>query len=65
MLEVEKVSIRLFLIFMSPVLGLVEYGNDHLMLERTKFNKLELDCKEKVYMTLNAIASCLLNICPA
>ena len=30
------------------------------MLERTKFNKFELYCKEEQYMTLNAIAFCLL-----
>ena len=30
------------------------------MLERTKFNKFESDCKEEWYMTLNAIAFCLL-----
>ena len=33
------------------VLGLVGYGNDHFMLERTKFNKFELDYKEKYHMT--------------
>ena len=32
---------------LSLVLGLVGYSNDHFMLERTKFNKLELNCKEE------------------
>ena len=42
------------------VLGLVGYGNDHFMLERTEFNKLTSDCKEKQYRSLNAIFFCLL-----
>ena len=45
---------------LSLVLGLVEYGNDHLMLERAKFNKLELYREEEQCMTSNAIALCLL-----
>ena len=40
-------------------MGLAEYGNDYLMLERTKFNKFKLDCKEKWDWTLSAIAFCL------
>ena len=55
-LEVDKISIRIqsaSLIFWSLVLGLIEYGNDHFMLERTKFNKLKLHCKEQEYSTLN------------
>ena len=31
----------------SLVLGLVGHGNDHFMLERTKFNKLEIVYKEE------------------
>ena len=34
-----------FNLSLSLVLCLVGYGNDHIMLERTNFNKLELDCK--------------------
>ena len=30
------------------------------MLERTETNKLELDCKEKYYMSLNVIEICFL-----
>ena len=38
---------RVLLQSLSLVLGLERYDNDYFMLERTKFNKLELDCKEE------------------